>query len=130
MKNKSNYKRKITVNVIVMFFCFTLQTILGFIVRKILIDCLGNDVLGYNAVFSNILTILNLTELGVGIAANGFLYKAISENNTQEISAISFVLKKIYRLIIGGIFVLGIIISIFLKQIIPNANDSYIYVYI
>lgn len=130
MKNKSNYKRKITVNVIVMFFGFTLQTILGFIVRKVLIDCLGNDVLGYNAVFSNILTILNLTELGVGIAANGFLYKAISENNTQEISAISFVLKKIYRLIIGGIFVLGIIISIFLKQIIPNANDSYIYVYI
>lgn len=128
--NKANYQKKITLNAMIMFLCFAIQTIIGFLVRKVLLLELGDNVLGYNAVFSNVLTILNLTELGVGIAANSYLYKAFANEDYNLVTAISNILKKTYRYIMLAIIVLGVIISFFIPIIIPKANDPYWYVYI
>lgn len=91
-----NNKKSLFKNSIVVSICFFIQTILGFFVRKKFIDYLGIYALGYNAVFTNILTVLNLSELGIGISANAFLYKSLSNSNIEEITAISKVLKKLY----------------------------------
>ena len=125
-----SHKKNIFKNTITMFICFSIQTIFGFLIRKAMIDSLGLTILGYNAVFNNVLTLLNLSELGIGISANAFLYKAISENNTEEISSICSVLKKLYRYVVLFITIFGIIISIFLIQLIPNQGNQYINIYI
>ena len=41
------------------------QVILGFVIRKLFIDYLGVEYLGYNSVFANILQMLNLADMGI-----------------------------------------------------------------
>lgn len=125
-----SHKKNVLKNTVVMFFCYIIQVLLGFIVRRCFIDALGVISLGYNAVFSNILTILNLSELGIGIAANSFLYKSIAQENYEEVNAIVHVLKKMYRYVVLLVLLLGGIIALFVPVLIPNPVDSYGYIYL
>lgn len=128
-KNNMNYKNKILKNSIIMFICFMVQTILGFVVRKIFIDSLGTVALGYNAVFTNILTLLNLSELGIGIAVNAFLYKVIVNNDRERLNAIYSVLKRLYIITCIMILIFSLIIAIFLPVFISNMYCNSIYIY-
>ncbi len=125
-----NNKKSLFKNSIVVSICFFIQTILGFFVRKKFIDYLGIYALGYNAVFTNILTVLNLSELGIGISANAFLYKSLSNSNIEEITAISKVLKKLYSYVCLLILIIGVIIAFFLPVLIPKPADNYLYIYL
>ena len=60
---------------------YILNTILGFICRMVFVQCLSADYLGINGLFSNILTMLSLAELGVGSAIVFALYKPLAEND-------------------------------------------------
>lgn len=79
-----------------------------FIIRKYFIDILGVKLLGYNATFSNLLNLLNLTELGIGYAINYKLYEPIANNDSKTISIYLNIYRKFYNKIIIIIFALGI----------------------
>lgn len=55
--------------------------LLPFIVRTVLIKKLGSEYLGLSSLFSSILEVLNLTELGFGSAAVFAMYKPIAEDD-------------------------------------------------
>lgn len=104
-----------------------LQVFLGFFVRKVFIATLGLSYLGYNSVFLNILQMLNLADMGIGLAITSYLYKPLALGDNNRVSALMYIYKKIYQLI--GIIVLGIgiCISFFLNILIPDAQCSSIY---
>jgi hypothetical protein len=54
---------------------FLFQIFVGFYSRKIFLDALGDELLGLNTTLGNILSFLNLAELGIGIAMATSLYK-------------------------------------------------------
>ena len=56
---------------------YVLNTILGFICRIVFVRCLSADYLGVNGLFTNILTMLSLAELGIGSAVVYALYKPL-----------------------------------------------------
>ena len=61
-----------------------LQTVLGilaFVDRTIFIRCLSLEYLGLNSLFSNILNVLSMAELGMSSAIAFALYKPIAEKN-------------------------------------------------
>ena len=58
-----------------------LVMVLKFITRTIFINILGKEYLGINGLFTNILQMLSLTELGLASAINYQLYKPIAERN-------------------------------------------------
>lgn len=72
-----------------------------FINRTAVLYILGNSYLGLNSLFSSILGILNLAELGVGSAIVYSMYKPIAENDEKTVAALLQLYKKIYRIIIG-----------------------------
>lgn len=106
--------------------------IISFISRIFFIKILGNEYLGLNGLFTNILTVLSLVELGVGNAIIYSLYKPISDNDIEKCKTLMYMYKKFYTII--GVFVLiaGISITpflnVFIKEIpkIPNINLIYI----
>ena len=51
---------------------------IGFISRKIFIVYLGMAYVGINALFSNVLSLLSLAELGLGSAITVYLYKPLA----------------------------------------------------
>ena len=65
---------------------FLFQIFIGFYSRKIFLDHLGAEVLGINTTLGNILSFLNLTELGIGIAMTTSLYKPITNQDQEAIS--------------------------------------------
>lgn len=98
------------------------QIILGFVIRRLFIDYLGVTYLGYNSVFANILQMLNLADMGIGVAVTSFLYKPLAENDRIRIVAIMAIYKKLYSVI--GLLVLGVggVVSLFLDTLVPDAT--------
>lgn len=124
MINNNTRTQKAYINSIVTLAANILQILLGFIIRKLFINYLGITYLGYNSVFTNILQMLNLADMGIGVAITSYLYKPLADNNKERIAAIMAIYKKIYALL--GVIVLGagLIVSIFLNLLIPDATCS------
>lgn len=99
-----------------------ISIIMQFIVRSVFIQYLGKEYLGINGLFSNILSMLSLAELGVGNAILFNFYKPLSENDQNKIKILIKFYKKVYRMIGIVIFILGILIIPLLPHIINDYN--------
>lgn len=94
--------------------------ILSFIGRKIFLLFLSADYLGINGLYSNILTILSLAELGLDSAVVYSLYKPVAEENVPLIASLINYFKKVYRILAGIIFLCGILLIPILKYLINS----------
>ena len=83
-----------------------LLVVLDFAIRSLFIYTLGATYLGIEGYFSNILTMLSLTELGFGSAIVFKLYKPIEENDYPRIRALMAFYRKVY--IIMGCIIMGV----------------------
>ncbi|EOU1959691.1 sugar translocase, partial [Clostridium perfringens] len=62
--------------------------VFNFIVRTIFVKYLSKEYLGINGLFTNILSILSLAELGFGVAIVYSLYAPLAKNDIKKIQAI------------------------------------------
>ena len=99
-----------------------IRCLFTFITRTIFIYCLGKEALGLNGLFTNILTMLSLAELGIGTAISFSLYKPLANNDNKNISALMSFYRKAYKSIGFVILCIGIILLPFLKYIISDIN--------
>lgn len=97
-----------------------IQMVLGFISRTIFIKYLAIEYLGVSSLFSNILSMLSLAELGLGAAFVYSLYKPLAEGNKTEIATIIKFYKKTYIVVGIFIFITGLALLPFLSNIIPE----------
>ena len=102
---------------------FVLNTLLGFVCRVVFVRTLATDYLGISGLFSNILTMLSLAELGIGSAIAFALYKPIAEENHAKIASLMRFYAKAYRLIGICVAVVGVAIMPFLDVIIRNPPE-------
>ncbi len=100
-----------------------LYQVLGpFILRTAMIHILGMEYVGLNSLFTSILQVLNMTELGVGTAMVFSMYKPIAEDDTQKICALMRLYKLYYRAIGVIIAVIGLGITPFVPKLINHNN--------
>lgn len=97
--------------------------LVNFIQRTVFIYVLGKTLSGVNGVYTDVLSVLSLTELGIGTALNYSLYKPVAEQDIQKIKSYMRFYRKAYLTIAGVIAVLGIGISPFLKYILKNPGN-------
>lgn len=114
IKRTENATRNIIFGVVLK----ALQMILPFVMRTIIIYLLGVEYLGLNGLFSSILQVLNLSELGVGTAMTFSMYKPIAEDNTKKICALLKLYKIYYRIIGFLIFIIGVLLIPFIPKLI------------
>lgn len=95
--------------------------LLGFIGRTIFIRCLGTQYLGIAGLFTNVLTIFSLTELGFSSAICFHLYRQLADGNKKEISGIMNFYKNVYRSIAVTILVLGLSLMPVLQYIVKDS---------
>ena len=101
-----------------------LSILLPFLVRTVFIHTLGVEFLGLNSLFSSILTVLNLTELGFSSAVVFCMYKPIAEDDTDTINALLLFYKKVYRYIGIIITCIGCLLIPFLGLFIKGTYPS------
>lgn len=109
---------------------FLFQILVGFYSRKVFLDCLGAEVLGVNTTLGNILSFLNLTELGIGIAMATSLYKPIQAQDQNTINEIMTVQGILYRRIAFLLCILSIPILIALPWFFPSTECGLPYIYL
>jgi O-antigen/teichoic acid export membrane protein len=94
--------------------------IMNFVVRTAFIYTLGKSYLGINGLFSNILSMLGLTELGIGSAILFKLYDPIASGDKKRIALLMKFYKTAYRVIGVVVALLGVILVPFLPVIIKD----------
>ena len=94
------------------------MTVVHFFVRMIFIRKLGDVYQSINGLFTNILSMLSLAELGLDIAICYSLYKPLADKDENKINQYMSLYKKIYRLIGFIVLALGLIVMPFLKHLV------------
>lgn len=103
--------------------------LLPFITRTVLIKVLGAEYLGLSNLFTSILGLLSLAELGVSSAIISTMYKPIAENDKDTICALMAFYRKAYHIIGVVITMVGIGIMPFLDNLISGDIPADINVY-
>lgn len=104
--------------------------VLPFITRTILVKILGSEYLGLNGLFTSILNVLNLSELGFGTALVFSMYKPIAEGDNSKVCALLNLYRRIYTIIGVIIGTVGIIIMPFLPYMVKGGYPADINIYI
>lgn len=99
------------------------STVLGFVLRTVFIMKLDETLLGINGLYTGVLTMLSLAELGIGTALNYSLYAPVANGDLEKIKSYMLFYKKAYRAIAAVVAVIGIILIPFLKYFIKEPGD-------
>jgi O-antigen/teichoic acid export membrane protein len=100
-----------------------LGLLVSFFARIVFIKVLGAEYLGLNGLFTNILSILALVELGIGPAIAFSLYKPLAEKNVEKTKALMKLYQKAYISIGFVILILGMSFTPFLEIVIKSIPD-------
>ena len=105
-----------------------LNTVISFITRIYLIKYLGIEVLGLNGLFTEVIAMMSLAELGVGMAIIYSLYQPLHELNYKKISQLMNLYKTAYNYIALITFLLGLALLPFIHLLITDIDypNSYI----
>lgn len=99
---------------------YILAFIPQFILRKIFLETLGEDTLGLNSLFMNLISYLSIIEMGIGSAIIFSLYRPFAEDNRVKIKGYLDYYARFYRIVGTFIFILGILLLPFLHLFITN----------
>ena len=103
--------------------------LMPFICRTVFIKVLGSEYLGLNSLFSSILQVLSISELGIGTAIVFSMYKPISEDDEDTLCALLNVYKKVYQVIGTIILLVGLSIIPILPKLISGTYPSEVNIY-
>lgn len=104
--------------------------LLPFITRTVLIKILGAEYLGLNSLFTSILGLLSLAELGVSSAIISTLYEPIAKNDRETICALMAFYRKAYYVIGLVITIAGLGLLPFINRLISGGVPADINIYV
>lgn len=99
-----------------------LSILLGFGSRTIFIHFLSADYLGINGLFTNVLSLLSLAELGFSTAVTFNLYKPLIQKDEKKIAGIMNLYKWVYRVVAVFIAIAGLCVVPFLGYICKDSQ--------
>lgn len=102
-----------------------LVTVLKFVTRTVFIATLGREYLGINGLFADIMSMLSLTDLGLGLAMNFKLYKPLAERDEHRVRLLMKLYRDAYRIVGLAIGVLGLCMIPFLPLLISDIDSLY-----
>ncbi|TXK82506.1 lipopolysaccharide biosynthesis protein [Paenibacillus sp. N3.4] len=122
--------KKASINVFVNLLTFILGMLPSFIVRKAFLVSLGSELLGLTSLYTNIIGLLSVVELGIGSAIVYSLYKPFAEGNYEKVKGYLDYYAKLYKSVGFVIVGLGLIMTLFLRFIVKdqvNLVDAQLY---
>lgn len=124
ISKRQNAKRNIFAGIL----SRAISLVLPFGVNAVFIRTLGAEYLGMNSLFSSVLSILNLAELGAGTAIIYSMYKPIAEDDKKSICALLNLYKILYQRIGWIIFFAGLLLIPFLPRLVRGAYPDDIHI--
>ena len=99
-----------------------LTMLLSFIGRMVFIRCLSAAYLGVNGLFTDVLSILNFAELGIGTAMVFSMYEPAARDDTQKLARLMNLYKWMYRAVAASVLLFGLVLLPFLPHLIKGGE--------
>ena len=97
--------------------------LMGFATRVVFTHTLSESYVGVNGLFTDILNVLSLTELGVGTAITFALYGPIAQNDTKKQQQLMHLYRSFYRATALCVLIAGLLLLPFLDVLMKNRPD-------
>lgn len=117
-------------NIVWSFVGKIVNILLPFVTQTCLIYILGVQYVGLNGLFTSVLTMLSLTELGIGSALVFSMYRPIAEGDDAKVCALLAFYRKCYHVIGCVILTVGLILLPFIRHLISGDVPDDINVYV
>jgi O-antigen/teichoic acid export membrane protein len=126
MKSNGNSRVKNTVrNSIVGLISYGAITVISLISRTVFIHELGIEYLGVSGLYSNVLAVLSLSDLGINTVMVYTLYKPVAANDEYRINSLIHYYRKLYLIVAAVLFSLGLACIPLLPYIIKETTLSH-----
>ena len=99
-----------------------LNQVLGFIGRMVFIHYLSAAYLGVNGLFTDVLGMLNLAELGIGTAMIFSLYEPAAKDDKRKLAQLMNLYKILYRVVAVIVLLVGLALMPFLGFFIKDSG--------
>lgn len=110
-------------NVLAIWLGQVVSLLCTFVVRIVFVRFLAQDYLGLETLFSNVLSMLTLAELGVGSAIVFSLYKPLADGDKEAVKSIMRLFRHAYVAIGVAIALIGCILAPNIDMLINGAPD-------
>ena len=98
--------------------------ITAFVVQKTLIATKGAEYNSINGLFSSIISMMSLADLGLGTAIIYHMYRPVAEKDEGKINSLLLFYKKCYLVISAVVLLIGAVVGLFLPLLVGDANIS------
>ncbi|MCI8417923.1 MAG: hypothetical protein HFI33_10610 [Lachnospiraceae bacterium] len=99
------------------------NVIFSFVYRTIFLYILSVEYLGISGLFSNIMQVFSLAELGIGSVIVYRMYQPIKDGNINKTASLMNFYKNFYHTLGVGILVFGVLLIPFLPYLIHDLNE-------
>lgn len=120
--NNNNRTKNILMSSTIGMVSDLIRILLAFVYRSLFLKFLTAEYLGINGLFTNILTILSLAELGITTSITFRFYEPISRNDVEQVGKLMNFFKSVYNKIAIFILVIGIALIPFLPLFISDVS--------
>lgn len=119
-KSRTEYSAR---NTTVAMVARIIAILMGFVSRVVFTHTLSEAYVGINGLFTDLLNVLALSELGVGTAITYALYKPISDKDIEKQKSLMRMYRTFYRMVALFVLVAGLLIVPFLNLLIKDSPD-------
>jgi len=116
-KSRTEYSAR---NTTVAMLARVVAILLGFATRVVFTRTLSEEYVGINGLFTDILNVLALSELGVGTAITYALYKPIAEKDVEKQKSLMRMYQQFYRVVAGFVLLAGLLVIPFMDLLIKG----------
>lgn len=133
--NNKDRKTNIFKASIVSTICSVLNICMGFLYRTVFLFFLSAEYLGINGLFTNVLSLLSLGELGITSAITFRFYQPIKDENIEKVGELMNFFKSVYRIILLAMLGVGLAMLPLINHLVadpsevpPEVNLRFIYI--
>lgn len=119
-KSRTEYS---AINTTVALISRIIAILMGFVTRVVFTHVLNENYVGINGLFTDILNVLSLTELGVGTAITYALYLPIAQKDTKKQQQLMWMYQNFYRATALCVTVVGLALIPFMDVLMKNRPD-------
>ena len=101
-----------------------LNLILSFVTRIVFVHYLSEAYLGVNGLFTDVLGLLNLAELGIGSAMIFSMYRPVALEDHEQIARLMNLYKILYRCVAAFVMLAGLCLMPFLEGMLKDRGGA------
>ena len=98
--------------------------LLKFLSRRIFVVFLGKEYLGISGLFTDILSLLSLAELGFGVSVTYSLYGPAARGDTETVKSLMALYRRVYRLVGLTVLAVGLALTPFLDFFVKEMPEN------